>query len=314
MRDLNDLYYFAQVVEHQGFAPASRVLLIPKSKLSRRVAMLEERLGVQLIQRSSRHFSVTDIGQEFYRHCQAMLVEAEAADEAIAYRRAEPQGVVRLTCPTGLLHARVSDILADYLTKYPKVKLQLEATNRRVDVIAEGIDVAIRARPPPLEDSDLVMRIFAERSWKLVASPSLVASLRAPDVPADLSCFPTIDLSPSNGIHVWELTGPKGVKASIHHDPRMVTDDMLALLAAAAKGVGIVQLPSMVVSGALKNGSVVELLPAWTPKVGVVHAVFSSRRGLLPSVRHLIDFLAERLAVDEDEASPATPATPASDA
>jgi len=301
MRDLNDLYYFAQVVEHQGFAPASRVLRIPKSKLSRRVATLEERLGVQLIQRSSRHFSVTDIGQEFYRHCMAMLVEADAADEAIAFRRAEPQGVVRLTCPTGLLHARVSAILSDYLCLHPKVKLQLEATNRRVDVIAEGIDVAIRARPPPLEDSDLVMRVFAERSWKLVASPALVAELHAPDVPADLARFPTVDLNPSNGIHVWELAGPQGAKAAIHHDPRMVTDDMIALRTAAIRGVGIVQLPSMVVSDDVRNGKLVELLPAWTPKYGVVHAVFSSRRGLLPSVRSLIDFLAERLKDDEDD-------------
>lgn len=301
VRDLNDLYYFAHVVEHQGFAPAGRILHIPKSKLSRRVAILEERLGVQLIQRSSRHFSVTEIGQEFYRHCQAMLVEADAADDAIAYRRAEPQGIVRLTCPIALLHARVSAILGDYLAMYPKVKLQLEATNRRVDVIAEGIDVAIRARPPPLEDSDLVLRVFAERSWKLVGSPAIIASLHAPDVPADLNRFPTIDLCPPSGVHVWELIGPQRVKASIHHDPRLVTDDMIALRTAAVKGIGIVQLPSMVVSGELKAGNLVELLPDWTPKYGVVHAVFSSRRGLLPAVRSLIDFLAERLAVDEDE-------------
>jgi len=145
MRDLNDLYDFAQVVENQGFAPASRTLHIPKSKLSRRIATLEARLGVQLIQRSSRYFSVTDIGQEFYRRCQALLLEADAADEPIEYRQAEPQGVVRLTYPVALLHARVSVILGDYLAMYPKVKLQLEATKRRVDVIAEGIDVAIRA-------------------------------------------------------------------------------------------------------------------------------------------------------------------------
>ncbi len=300
MRDLNDLYYFAQVVEHQGFAPASRALHTPKSKLSRRVALLEEQLGVRLIQRSSRHFSVTDIGQEFYRHCQAMLVEANAADEAIALRQAEPQGVVRVSCPIALLHARVSDILADFMVAYPKVTVQLESTNRRVDVIAEGFDIAIRARPPPLEDSDLVLKIFAERGWRLVGSPLLIEQLGQPAVPADLHRFPTVDTCPPSGLHVWELDGPSRAHASLHHTPRLVTDDLIALRAAAIRGVGITQLPSMVVIDQLKSGALVELLPGWSPKLGVVHAVFPSRRGLLPAVRALLDFLAERLAETDD--------------
>jgi DNA-binding transcriptional LysR family regulator len=295
MRDLNDLYYFAQVVEHQGFAPAGRALRIPKSKLSRRVALLEEALGVRLIQRSSRHFSVTEIGQEFYRHCRAMLVEANAADEVIALRSAEPQGVVRLSCPIALLHARVGDMLADFMRRYPKVTLLLESTNRRVDVIAEGFDIAIRARPPPLEDSDLVMRVFAERSWRLVASPALIAEWGRPAVPADLNRFPTVDTVPSAGHHSWELDGPNGAHATLHHMPRMVTDDLIALRAAAVHGVAITQLPSMVVIDQLKSGELEELLPGWSPKLGVVHAVYPSRRGMLPAVRTLIDFLAERM-------------------
>ncbi|HET6553515.1 MAG TPA: LysR family transcriptional regulator [Dyella sp.] len=295
MRDLNDLYYFAQVVEHQGFAPASRALHVPKSKLSRRVALLEEELGVRLIQRSSRHFSVTDIGQEFYRHCQAMLVEANAADEAIALRRAEPQGVVRVSCPIALLQARVDAILADFMLECPKVTVMLESTNRRVDVIAEGFDIAIRARPPPLEDSDLALRVFAERSWRLVASPSLVTRLGRPLVPADLSSFPTVDMVPPVGPHIWELDGPGAAHASLYHTPRMVTDDMIALRTAAMHGVGVTQLPDMIVTDQLKSGDLIALLPDWSPKLGIVHAVFPSRRGLLPSVRALIDFLASRL-------------------
>jgi DNA-binding transcriptional LysR family regulator len=300
MRDLNDLYYYAQVVEHQGFAPASRALRVPKSKLSRRVALLEEALGVRLIQRSSRHFSVTDIGQEFYRHCQAMLVEANAADEAIALRRAEPQGVVRISCPIALVQARVGAILADFMLACPKVSVMLESTNRRVDVIAEGFDIAIRARPPPLEDSDLALRVFAERHWRLVASPSLVARLGAPRVPADLNAYPSVDTVPPVGPHVWELDGPDGARASLHHAPRMVSDDMIALRTAATHGVGMAQLPGMIVVDQLGSGELVELLPGWSPKLGIVHAVFPTRRGLLPAVRALIDFLAERLGQADD--------------
>src|SRR4249920_3445575 len=108
MQDLNDLYYFAMVVDHGGFAPAGRALGIPKSKLSRRIALLEERLGVRLIQRSTRRFAVTEIGQNYYAHCKAMLVEADAAQAAVEQTRSEPRGTVRLTCPVALLHARVS--------------------------------------------------------------------------------------------------------------------------------------------------------------------------------------------------------------
>lgn len=117
--DLNDLFYFAMVVEHGGFSQAGRALAMPKSKLSRRIALLEERLGVRLIQRSTRRFSVTEVGQDYYRHCKAMLVEAEAAEEAIAMSRAEPRGTIRLACPIAILHARIGPMLADFLAPAP---------------------------------------------------------------------------------------------------------------------------------------------------------------------------------------------------
>ncbi|WP_016587343.1 LysR family transcriptional regulator, partial [Yersinia pestis] len=114
MHDLNDLYYYAEVVEHGGFSAAARVLGLPKSKLSRRLALLEERLGVRLIQRSTRRFAVTDVGRTYYEHCKAMIEEARAAQESIDLTRAEPRGVVRITCPVALLQATVSTMLADF--------------------------------------------------------------------------------------------------------------------------------------------------------------------------------------------------------
>jgi len=145
MQDLNDLYYYVQVVDHGGFAPAGRALGIPKSKLSRRIALLEERLGVRLIQRSTRRFAVTEIGQTYYGHCKAMLVEAEAADDAIAVMHAEPRGIVRLACPVALLDARVAGMVAGFMVAHPRVEVHLEETNRRVDVVGEGVDIALRA-------------------------------------------------------------------------------------------------------------------------------------------------------------------------
>jgi len=294
MQDLNDLYYFVQVVDHGGFAPAGRALGIPKSKLSRRIAMLEERLAVQLVLRSTRRFSVTEIGQRYYGHCKAMLVEAQAADEAIQLTRSEPRGIVRLTCPVALLDAQVDRMIADFMLANPQVELHLEATNRRVDVISEGVDLAIRVRPPPLADSDLVMRVLAERSQCLVASPALLARVGAPTVPADLPQLPTMDLGLPQSEHVWHLFGPDAAEARVHHHPRLITRSMLTLRTAAAAGVGVVQLPTMMIGRQLARGELLQVLPNWAPRCEIIHVVFASRRGLLPSVRALIDFLASR--------------------
>jgi DNA-binding transcriptional LysR family regulator len=291
MRDLNDLYYFVRTVEHGGFAPAGRVLGEPKSKLSRRIALLEERLGVRLIQRSTRHFLVTEIGQNYYAHCKAMLVEADAAQAAVEQTRSEPSGIVRLTCPVALLHAQISVMLAGFMAHYPLVAVHLEATNRRVDLIAEGIDVAIRVRPMPIEDSDLMLKILAHSGHALVASPKLAKKAGAICVPADLSSLPSLDLGPPRQEHTWKLEGPDGAQATIHHRPRLVSDDMIALRSAAIAGVGVVHLPRLVVSDEIRSGQLVHLLPSWAPKRYAVHAVYPTRRGLLPSVRALLDYL-----------------------
>ncbi len=301
MQDLNDLVYFAHVVDHRGFAPASRVLAVPKSKLSRRVAMLEARLGVRLIQRSTRRFSVTEVGESYYRHCKAIIVEAQAAQESIDQATAEPQGIVRISCPVALLHAQVAAMLVEFMQLHPRVAIHLESTNRRVDVVAEGYDIAIRARTPPLEDSSLVMRELAQRDWYLVASPELCGRFAMPTVPADLEQLPTLGDGPVDGAHVWQLVGPNGAVADIPHRPRLITDDMYALRAAAVAGLGVVQLPAMLMAHELSSGQLVKLLPQWCTKGAVIHAVFPSRRGLLPSVRALIDFLAGRFAMLADD-------------
>lgn len=301
MQDLNDLYYFAQVVDHGGFAPAGRALGVPKSKLSRRIALLEDRLDVRLIQRSTRHFSVTEIGQVFYAHCKAMLVEAEAASEAIEVTRSEPCGIVRVTCPVALLDAQMGKMIADFMVIHPRVEVHLEETNRRVDVVGEGIDVAIRVRPPPLEDTDLVMRVLAERGQCLVASPPLLERAGTPQVPADLAQLPSMDLGIPQNEHVWNLFGPDGAHAAVHHNPRLITRGMFMLRTAAVAGVGVVQLPMMMVRQQITGGDLIHVLPMWAPRREVIHAVFASRRGLLPSVRTLIDFLVDRFQhLDED--------------
>jgi DNA-binding transcriptional LysR family regulator len=295
MQDLNDLYLFVQSVDYGGFAPAARALGMQKSKLSRRIGLLEDRLGVRLVQRSTRRFTVTEIGQEYYRRCVAMLVEAEAAQSVIDQSRAEPCGTVRLSCPTGLLAFQFGDLLGRFMATYPEVALHVESTNRRVDVIGEGFDLAIRVRPPPLEESELVMRRLDERTVRIVASPDLMRT-HPVTLPADLARLPSLDFGPAPGEHRWRLFHRDGSVAEVRHDPRLVTDDMALLRQAALSGAGIVRLPTLVVWDDLQGGKLVTVLPEWRPVSEIVHAVFPSRRGLLPSVRALLDFLADECA------------------
>ena len=286
-----------QVVDHGGFSAAARALGLQKSKLSRRIGLLEERLGVRLIQRSTRRFSVTEIGREFYDRCVAMLVEAEAAEQVIAEVRSEPRGVLRMACPTALVSFQFGALIARFMAANPIVEIHLESTNRRFDVIGEGFDIAIRVRFPPLERTDLVMRKLDESRQCLVAAPALLGERAALANPADLAGMPSLDLGPPRRDHVWRLQQATGERAEIAHHPRLVSDDMAALREAAIEGIGVVQLPTLLTFEDVQSGKLVNVLPDWAPPAGIVHAVFPSRRGLLPSVRALLDFLAEQCKV-----------------
>ncbi|AQS88045.1 LysR family transcriptional regulator [Neoasaia chiangmaiensis NBRC 101099] len=294
MKDLNDLYYFAQVVRHGGFAAAARATGIQKSLLSRRVRLLEDRLHTLLIQRSSRHFSVTETGRAFFDRCTAILQEAEAAEQAIAQLQSEPCGVIRVSCPVTLLNFQFAALFARFIARHPAVTLELDSTNRRVDPREEELDLAIRVRFPPLEPENLVMRVLDSSTQCLVAAPSLVPS-PLPS-PADLTSLPSLDFNTGPASHGWNLEGPDGETAMIFHEPRLITDNMTALREAALIGIGVVQLPTMMVWQDVQEGRLVQVLPGWRPRAGTVHAIFPSRRGLSPAVRALLDFLATECA------------------
>lgn len=291
MHDLNDLYYFVEVVKHGGFAPAGRALDIPKSRLSRRIALLEERLGVRLIQRSTRTFAVTELGQDYYDQCLAMLAGAEAAQDVIDRTHAEPQGTIRIAAPPALIYYFLGDVVARYMEKCPKVNVYLKSFSRPVDVLREGFDLAVRVRFGAIESSDLVMKHLGMSCQSLVASPALARAL--PD-PADLQQIgrqPTLALGTEQRECQWRLMGPDNARLTVPFMPRLVTDDMLALKQAALRGVGVVALPLLMIRQELDAGTLVAVGAPWQPEPGSVHAVFPSRRGLLPAVRELLDFM-----------------------
>jgi DNA-binding transcriptional LysR family regulator len=287
--DLNDYVYFAEVVAHGGFAAAGRALREPKSKLSRRVAGLEARLGVRLIERSSRRFRVTEVGQSFYERCRAMLLEVEQADAVVAEAQAEPHGRVRFSCPTGLIEL-VSPMAASFLDRHPKVLLQLIATDRAVDLIEERIDLALRVRSALTSDAALTMRSLGQSTRILVASPQLASQLGG-GIEA-LAGLPTLATSDEAAEVEWWLEADDGRSHVFRHEPRMGCGDFSAVREAAIAGLGVALLPDHVCRRALDQGQLVRLLSPWRGQQGLVHLVFTTRRGLPPAVRALIDHLA----------------------
>ncbi|GAA0888550.1 LysR substrate-binding domain-containing protein [Rhodanobacter soli] len=295
LQDLNDLYFFAAVVEHGGFSAAGRALGVPKSRLSKRVAQLEERLGVRLLQRTTRRFVVTEVGERFYAHCRAVLEEAQAAQDAVDELRAEPRGVVRLSCPVSLAQTVVAYVLPDFLELYPKMQVRVLSSDRRVDVIGEGYDLAIRVRSKLDTDANLVIRTFGQSRTKLVASPALLKARGRPATPEELGKLPALSMREHEGAQVWELIGANGEQVNVEVQARLITGDFAVLLEAARRGMGVALLPEFVCAPAITRGELEVVLPEWSVPEGTMHFVYPSRRGMLPGVRALVDFLAERL-------------------
>ena len=292
MQDLNDMRFFAEVVDRGGFAAAGRALSVPKSRLSRRVADLESRLGVRLLQRTTRKLSLTQAGEIYHRYCVAMREQAEAADEAVAQVQTEPRGTVRVTCPVTLAQSTIGPVLPRFLAAHPLVRIDLTVTNRVIDLVQEGVDVALRVRANLDDSGSLVARNLGETGGVLVASPQLLQSFGAPAEVESLRNLPTVGMSAADGRASWHLLGPRGAAFELQHRPVYTADDLLTLKFAVLQGTGICVLPDYLCSEELRRGELVPVLPGWAPPVALVLAVFPSRRGMVPAVRRFIDFLA----------------------
>ncbi|MEO7324187.1 MAG: LysR substrate-binding domain-containing protein [Dokdonella sp.] len=293
--DLNDLRYFALIVEHGGFSAAERAANVTKSKLSRRVALLEDRLGVRLLQRSTRRLALTEAGRAFYEHCAAMVIEADAARQAIDLLRSEPSGTVRMTCPTAIVQFYGARLISEFMRRYPKVRIELDSSDRTVNLIEERIDVALRARDSGLRDPGLSARRIASGRLVLVASADYVKGKAAIDAPAQLNDFDTIGVTQEGSEQTWSLVSTDAKTVKVAHRPRLLCSDMTVQYQAMLNGVGIALLPLRVVWRGLEDGSLVRIAKEWATQEQDIHLVFASRRGMLPSVRALIDFLIERV-------------------
>ncbi|NNH86311.1 LysR family transcriptional regulator [Acinetobacter terrae] len=295
LSDLDDFYCFALVVEHGGFSAAERATDIPKSKLSRRVYNLEEHLGVRLIQRSSRHFAVTDIGMNIYRHAQVMMNAAQAAHDLVDHLSIQPRGVIKVSLPVSIAQNEIAKILPKFLKTYPEIKIQLIVSNRRVDIINEGIDIALRVRSNLDDDPSLVIRKFENIEQHLFASQAYLNEFGELKQPEDLSQHQILSMADEHLDQHIVVHDEHNQQKKIKVNPIVMGSDLMMLAQLARQNCGIALLPDTIVQDYVQSGELVRVLPNWKAPHGIFHAVYPSRRGLLPAVRVFIDYLVEQL-------------------
>lgn len=301
--DWNDLYYFARVAERGSFSAAARALQIPKSRLSRRVAELEQRLGVRLLQRTTRRLMLTEIGGQFLLHCQAMLAEAEAATALARQLQTSPRGRLRVSCPAAMAQDQLAAVLPAFMQAYPDIRLELLVVNRRVDLVEEGVDVALRVRPPGEEDALLATRRFLTSCSVCVAAPTALAQWPELLVPHDLIRVPTLGMPRSDWKLHWRFSRSEADSVSLQLTPRLAADDFSVIRSGALAGLGVAVLPLAYCRAQLEEGTLQQVLSAWQLPAGVMHAVYPSRRGLSPTVRAFLDFLAATLGSEGSAAT-----------
>lgn len=290
MQDLNDLYVFSQVVEHNGFTGAAKAMGLARSSICRRVSSLEDRLGIRLVQRTTRHFTVTDLGKEFHGYCVRMVAEAKSAYEHVACARAAPSGMIRVSCPPIIAQLVVGPLIPRFVELNPQVRITVAATDREVD-LEENFDLCIRVRQVPTEDSGLIMRSLGIIQQVLVASRPFLDRNGRPTSATDVSRLKTLSYGSVQGPHVWKLVDPDDNEVQIRHEPTLISDNVAMVRQAAEGGLGIAQLPLAVCVNEIRQGSLEIVLPDFLAPLHEVQVVFPSRRGMLPAVRSFIDFL-----------------------
>jgi DNA-binding transcriptional LysR family regulator len=288
--DLNDVLVFTRVVEQGSFTGGAKLLGMPKSSVSRSIARLEERLNARLIQRSTRRINLTEVGRRYYEQCRRIIQELEAANAMVEGFQSAPVGTLRISAPIILGQAFLGLIVSDYLHRYSGTRCFVELSNRAVDLIEEGFDLAIRVGTLP--DSSLRQQWLGQTTTALYASSTYLKQQGVPRLPNDLLKHSLLDFGASDRESKWRLQ--KGERAiEIEVTAKLFSNDIVVLREAALRGHGITRLPIFSAHQEVIAGNLKPILPDWqTPKVDIT-AVYPSHKSLSPSVRAFIDLVAD---------------------
>lgn len=293
MFDVNDMVIFAEVVKAGGFSRAAEQLGRPKSSVSRRIANLESQLGVRLLERTTRKMRLTEVGQTFLRHCNHIADEVVMATQVVENLSSSPRGLLRISASYSVGLQLLGPVTTEFMRRFPDVKMQLTLSNRRVDLIEEGFDLAIRVGS--LTESNLVAKKIGGSQLSFYASPVYLRAIKPPRTPAELAQLCVLHMSEHEIPAGLEFLGPQGVE-TISIAFRGLINDFHLLKQMLVDGVGIAILPSYLCLDELAAGQLVKILPEWSlPEVGF-HAVYPSHRGVTPKLRAFLDMLGTYLA------------------
>ncbi len=290
--DLNETAVFVKVVEAGSFSAAARLLGLPTSTVSTRVARLEKRLGVTLLQRTTRRLRLTDTGELYYRHASTGLGYMLDAEAAVTESTGEPKGLLRVTAPADLGNALLAEIVNQLRHNYPKVSLEMVLMNRYVDLVAEGIDVAIRTGP--LKDSTLIAKNVGVARWVPFANPAYLKSAPPLKSPEELRHHCCLQFTPL-GKESWTLTG-KASSVTIPMAGQVLINDVRVIQSMALAGEGVALLPEYLCREDCAKGKLVRVLPEWHAKADPVHIVYPRQRFMAPRLRTFIDLATRELA------------------
>lgn len=274
--DLNDVRLLMQVVEHGSYTAASQATGIPKSTISQRITALERAIGTGLLRRTSRSFSLTEAGAELLPHARAIEGLARQVETALFDRGDEVQGTLRLSCSNALAQFALSPLVPRFLAQHSKVNVKIEASNRTVDLIAEGYDMTIRGHVGPLKDSTLRQRVVGRTQWSVVAAPDWIAQHGMPESPADIPAGEVLCFSLSQECPTWSLVRD-GEVVNLSFSPRLVSNDMATLKSAAIAGGGVTCLPAYILQAGVSSGQLMSLLPGWRAQESMISVLTPPR-------------------------------------
>ncbi|MEM1436487.1 MAG: LysR substrate-binding domain-containing protein [Pseudomonadota bacterium] len=294
--DLNDYFYFVHVVEKGGFTRAAETLGIPKSRLSRHIAQLEERVDAILIQRTTRQSRITELGAVFYHHARAAIDQVELAEAALQRRKNVLSGNVTLSCSVGIAQFALKELVTRFLKDNPQVTVLQQVTNQTVNFVATGVDLSIRGHTGPLPDSNLIQQRLAVVEWNLFASPNYLHEESPLATPTDLEDHQTLALGWQAPSGHWKLEHKSGTTAELQISPRLKSEDMATLKQAAKEGLGVVALPAYTCRNELAAGQLVKVLPDWHAGRASLTLVMPKRRGFAAPVEALRQFIRAELA------------------
>ena len=281
---------FVAVVENGGFSAASRTLGVSKSAVSKRINQLENHLGVLLLHRTTRKLSLTEAGERYYEHAAQALSAAGKAEDAVTELQGEPQGKLKISSPMSFGRLHVAPLIPKFMQRYPKLQIDLVMDDRNIDLVADGIDVAIRSGDMP--DSTLIARKLAPLRQVLCASPTYIDHYGIPITPSELSERNCILFSYSGDANEWTLNkGDKSEAVMVSGSYRVNNSE--AILKALREGVGIGRLPTFVAGPDLKAGNLVRILESYHIPDHTFYAVFPERQYLPAKVRAFLDFAIE---------------------